>query len=110
MLETIAIFSNVQPQIQPHLFILVANIVFPRVEFEPSVSNKINKLGGANGTANLRNSAKPNNSTSYWTLNGRRCFWSILPRCIEIRWTLAFPAERNLCHRRERALIRGITL
>ena len=40
MLETIAIFSNVQPQIQPHLFILVANIVFPRVEFEPSVSLK----------------------------------------------------------------------
>jgi hypothetical protein len=51
----------------------------------PAPPNKINKLGGANGTANLRNSAKTNNSTPYWTLNGRRCFWSILPRCIEIR-------------------------
>jgi hypothetical protein len=27
---------------------------------------------------------------------------SILPRCIQIRWTWAFPAERNLCYRRER--------
>jgi hypothetical protein len=42
-----------------------------RVGFEPRLSNKINKLGGANGIPNLRNSAKANNSTSYWTLNGR---------------------------------------
>jgi hypothetical protein len=34
-LKRIAIFSNVQPQIQPHPFIFVANIVFPSVEFEP---------------------------------------------------------------------------
>ena len=37
----------------------------------PAPSNKINKLGGANGTPNLRSSAKAINSTSYWTLNGR---------------------------------------
>jgi hypothetical protein len=42
-----------------------------RVGFEPRLSNEINKLGGANGTANLHNSTKTMNSTSYWTLNGR---------------------------------------
>ena len=30
--------------------------------------------------------------------------WSILPRCIEIRWTLAFPTKRNVCHRRQRKM------
>jgi hypothetical protein len=52
-----------------NLFIL--NNLAERVGFEPRLSNEINKLGGANGTPNLRNSAKTNNSTSYWTLNGR---------------------------------------
>jgi hypothetical protein len=33
-----------------------------RVGFEPSVSNKINKLGGANGTSNLWNSTRVMNS------------------------------------------------
>jgi hypothetical protein len=36
---------------QSKLFIF--NILAERVGFEPSVSNKINKLGGANGTSNL---------------------------------------------------------
>jgi transposase len=38
-----------------------------RVGFEPRLSNEINKLGGANGTANLHNSTKTTNSISYWT-------------------------------------------
>jgi hypothetical protein len=42
-----------------------------RVGFEPRLSNKINRLGGANGTSNLHNSTKTMNSTLYWTLNGR---------------------------------------
>jgi len=37
----------------------------------PEPSNKINKLGGANGTSNLQNPMKATNSTLYWTLNGR---------------------------------------
>jgi hypothetical protein len=42
-----------------------------RVGFEPRLPNKISKLGGANGTSNLQDSARTNNSTFYWTLNGR---------------------------------------
>ena len=42
-----------------------------RVGFEPRRFNKISQLGGANGKANLQNSAKTNNSTFYWTLKGR---------------------------------------
>ena len=49
----------------------ILNNLAERVGFEPRLSNKINKLGGANGTSNLHNSTKTLNSTFYWTLNGR---------------------------------------
>jgi hypothetical protein len=38
---------------------------------EPRLSNEINKLGGANGIANLQDSTKTFNSTFPWTLDGR---------------------------------------
>jgi hypothetical protein len=45
MLETLAIFSNVQPQLQPHYPIHpVANIVVPRVGFEPVLKRTFNKM------------------------------------------------------------------
>jgi hypothetical protein len=47
MLETLAIFGNVQPQLQPHLSIHpIASGAFPRVEFERNLERTLKTLGG----------------------------------------------------------------
>ena len=51
--------------------LFIFNNMAERVGFEPRLSNKINKLGGANGISNLPYFTKTFNSTLYWTLNGR---------------------------------------
>jgi hypothetical protein len=62
MLEMFAMFDNVQPHLQPHCRGRLSVLKRPprrhiggwrRVGFEPSFFNKINILGGANGTSNL---------------------------------------------------------
>jgi integrase len=50
--------------------ITINKILAERVGFKPRLSNKINKLEGANGISNLHSSTKTISSTSYWTLNG----------------------------------------